>query len=274
MNSIELPDFDKSIRRVEYNGETHFSLVDVMAFFSDTTADARYYWRDTKKRLEADGFQLGEKISQLKLVSSDGKSYKTDCATGEIVMRIVQSIPSPKAEPIREWLARLGYERLEEKANPNLGIDRAGERYAADMQERYGLDRNAALKAAIKRLQGKVTRNSMTDALREYITDAIYYGTFTDTEYLGLFGKRAKQMNAELGGNPRDLMTPEALNFIDIAEGTCQRAMQQRGEMTFGEACDLMRQIAGALGVNVRQLESITGLDLLTGKPLLEGKAS
>src|SRR5215467_2290635 len=118
-----------SIRRVIYRGVPYFSVIDVCEAVAEPT-NPRRYWSDLKRQLaEKEGFvQLYEKIVQLKLRSSDGKTYATDCADFKTVLRIVQSIPSPKAEPFKEWLSQLGFERVEEKVLPARGIKRAVER--------------------------------------------------------------------------------------------------------------------------------------------------
>ena len=107
---------DKKIRRTWYNDEWYFSIIDVVETLTESSRP-RKYWSDLKKQLveEEDFIQLSEKIGQLKLASSDGKKYATDCANTETLFRIIQSIPSPKAEPFKKWLAKVGYERIQEK---------------------------------------------------------------------------------------------------------------------------------------------------------------
>ncbi len=107
----------------------YFSVVDIVAAITGSTIPKRY-WADLKSKLNEEGFQLYEKIVQLKFVAADGKKYGTDCADVEFIFRIIQSIPSPKAEPIKQWLAQVGYERLEEANDPEKAIDRAITTYA------------------------------------------------------------------------------------------------------------------------------------------------
>lgn len=118
----------QSIRRVydEATDTWWFSIIDVVQVLTDSP-NARRYWSDLKRKLteEAGSEQLYEKIVQLKLPAADGKKRDTDCATAESLLRIVQSIPSPKAEPIKLWLAKVGYERMQELADPALSLDRA-----------------------------------------------------------------------------------------------------------------------------------------------------
>lgn len=110
---------DATIRRVWHDGQWHFSIIDVIGVLTDSTRP-RKYWNDLKKRLmEDEGFsELSAKIGQLKMASADGKSYRTDAADQETVLRIVQSVPSPKAEPIKRWLAKVGSQRLDEQTRP------------------------------------------------------------------------------------------------------------------------------------------------------------
>ncbi|MCC8468019.1 MAG: Bro-N domain-containing protein [Rickettsia endosymbiont of Eriopis connexa] len=117
---------DKTIRRILHNNEWWFSVVDVVGVLTDS-AIPRRYWSDLKKQLieKEDFSQLYEKIVQLKLKAPDGKLRETDCANTESLLRIIQSIPSPKAEPFKQWLAKVGYERIQEISDPEKSINRA-----------------------------------------------------------------------------------------------------------------------------------------------------
>ena len=114
----------KHIRKVFHEGEWWFSIIDVIEVLVGGDRP-RKYWNDLKKKLFQEGYdQLSEKIGQLKLQSSDGKFYASDCANTETLFRIIQSIPSPKVEPLKRWLARVGKERIDEIENPELSMDR------------------------------------------------------------------------------------------------------------------------------------------------------
>ena len=102
----------------------YFSIIDVIAVLTDSTIPKRY-WSDLKSKLKKEGSEVYEKIVQLKLPSSDGKKYATDCFSTQDLLRVIQSIPSPKAEPFKLWLAEVGYERIEETEDPELAFDRA-----------------------------------------------------------------------------------------------------------------------------------------------------
>ena len=114
---------DKNIRRIWFQNEWYFSVVDVVGALIDNERP-RKYWSDLKVKLKAEGSQLSEKIGQLKLMSSDGKYYETDCANTQSLLRLIQSISSPKAEPFKLWLAKVGYERVQEIENPELAQER------------------------------------------------------------------------------------------------------------------------------------------------------
>jgi prophage antirepressor-like protein len=156
-------EFDgKAIRRVyEEDTETWwFSVIDVVQVLTDSN-NARRYWSDLKRKLaqEAGSEQPYEKIVQLKMTSPDGKKRETDCATAETLLRLVQSVPSPKAEPIKLWLAKVGYERMQEMADPALSLDRARQTW-----QQHG----RSDKWIQQRMTGQETRNKLTDYWSEH----------------------------------------------------------------------------------------------------------
>ena len=120
----------KNIRRIWFNDEWWFSVVDIIEVLTKTDR-ARKYWSDLKVKLSEEGFEVSEKIGQLKLMAEDGKLRITDCATTKNMFRLVQSIPSPKAEPFKQWLAQVGYDRVQEIQNPELAQKRMKEIYKA-----------------------------------------------------------------------------------------------------------------------------------------------
>jgi len=119
---------DKNIRRIWHDDEWFFSVIDVVTALETSTIPKRY-WSDLKSKLSQEGFEPYDKIVQLKLLAEDGKLRITDCANTKNLFRIIQSIPSPKAEPLKQWLAKVGYERIEEIENPELSFDRAMNTY-------------------------------------------------------------------------------------------------------------------------------------------------
>ena len=156
-------EFDgQPIRRVyDENTETWwFSVIDVVQVLTDSTY-ANRYWSDLKRKLaqEAGSEQPYEKIVRLKLTAPDGKQRLTDCATAETLLRLVQSVPSPKAEPIKLWLAKVGYERMQEMADPALSLDRARQTW-----QQHG----RSDKWIQQRMTGQETRNKLTDYWSEH----------------------------------------------------------------------------------------------------------
>ncbi|MEK6863690.1 MAG: Bro-N domain-containing protein [Nanoarchaeota archaeon] len=186
----------RKIRRLWFNDEWWFSVVDIIEVLTET-GRARKYWSDLKKRLIEEGFELSAKIGQLKLMSPDGKYYLTDCATTKNMFRIIQSIPSKKAEPFKEWLAQVGYERVQEIENPELAQKRMKELYKAKGYSDDWIE---------KRVRGIAIRDELTDewkkrgvlSEREYaiLTAEISKATFgmTPSEYKGFKGLKNENL--------------------------------------------------------------------------------
>ena len=144
---------NKKVRRLWHNERWYFSIIDVCEILTDTDRP-RKYWSDLKKKLLVEGSEVSEKIGQLKMQAADGKFYNTDCADAEGLLRIIQSIPSPKAEPFKRWLAKIGYERLQEIENPELASQR--------MVETYKLKGYSEEWIAL-RMRGIAVRDTLTD---------------------------------------------------------------------------------------------------------------
>ncbi len=208
---------EQKIRRRWYNNQWFFSVIDVIQTLTESS-NARRYWSDLKIKLsEEEGFsQLYEKIVQLKLEAADGKKYKTDCANTESLLRIIQSIPSPKAEPFKRWLAKVGYERIQEIENPELAQDRMKQLYEEKGYPKDWID---------KRLRGIAIRQNLTDEWKErgissqqdyaILTAEISKATFglTPSEY-----KKHKNLPKTANTNLRDHMTDLELIFTMLGE--------------------------------------------------------
>lgn len=158
MNHNKLVVFEsKFIRRIWHEGEWYFSVVDVCGVLTESP-DAGAYWRKLKQRLHLEGSEVVTNCHGLKLEASDGKKYKTDCANTKIMFRIIQSIPSPKAEPFKQWLAQVGYERTQEIENPELAQERMKQLYELKGYPKEWID---------KRLRGIAIRQNLTDEWKE-----------------------------------------------------------------------------------------------------------
>lgn len=147
----------KEIRRIWHEERWFFSIIDTIEVLTSNNRP-RKYWNDLKTKLLMEGSELSEKIGQLKLLSSDGKKYATDCADTETLLRIIQSIPSPKAEPFKRWLAKVGYERIQEIDDPELAMKRMRSIYEAKGYPKDWID---------KRERGVAVRHTLTDEWRE-----------------------------------------------------------------------------------------------------------
>ena len=206
----------QSIRRV-YDEDTEtwwFSVIDVVQVLTDSN-NARRYWSDLKRKLaqEAGSEQPYEKIVQLKLAAPDGKKRETDCAEAGTLLRIVQSIPSPKAEPIKLWLAKVGYERMQEMADPALSLDRARQTW-----QQHG----RSDKWIQQRMTGQETRNKLTDYWREHdIKEGTEFAILTNIihqEWSGVSVAEHKGMKGIKSQNLRDHMSEAELIFTALAE--------------------------------------------------------
>src|SRR3989338_2211741 len=175
----------KKIRRTWFNDEWWFSVVDIVESLTESDR-ARKYWSDLKKRLTEEGFELSAKIGQLKLVSADGKSYITDCVNTKNAFRIIQSIPSPKAEPFKQWLAQVGYDRVQEIENPELAQKRMKEIYKAKGYSEEWIEKRVRGIAVRDELTGEWSKRGLQSE-REYaiLTAEISKATFdlTPNEY-------------------------------------------------------------------------------------------
>lgn len=261
--------FEHGIRRIVVSGVTYYSLVDMCAVLTDTK-DANIYWRDTKRRLKKDGFESWENIPQFKLPAADGKYRLTDCATAETCLRIVQAIPSPKAEPLRRWFARVAIERIEETANPELGIARSRQRAVEAYQER-GLP--ADWIAA--RLKGIGERNHFTDSIARNVRgmEGEDYAEATNAIYQGLWGRSARELRREMGlsdrANLRDHQPRLAAQHQAIVEAAVSEMLSRIPDPTPDELCRICRDIARTVGLQADDLSAYMGIDLATGRRLL-----
>lgn len=171
---------EKEIRREWYNEDWYFSVIDVVEVLTETKRP-RKYWSDLKQKLILEGFtEVSEKIGQLKLVSRDGKRRITDVANTKTILRIVQTIPSPKAEPFKRWLAQVGSERLDEIVNPELAINRAKETYIRKGYENSQITQRLKTIDSRKELTNTWKERGAKDKDYAILTDEIYKNTFDE----------------------------------------------------------------------------------------------
>lgn len=249
------------IRKLWHNDEWYFSVIDVVQALTDSV-DAKDYWYRLKKReLESSGVELSTFCRQLKLPSSDGKKYETDCANTEALFRIIQSIPSPKAEPFKLWLAKVGYDRLEEIEDPELAIDRAMHLY---LQKGYSEE------WINQRLKTIEVRKQLTDEWnRVGITKQEDYGILTNEITLAWSGKTVKEYRIFKGlkkENLRDNMTNIELILNMLAEATTKEISEKENPDTFEKSKEIAKEGGITAKVAKDRIEKRLGEKVVTSK--------
>ena len=241
----------------------YFSIIDVIEILTGTDR-GRKYWNDLKTKLKKEGSELSEKIGQLKMQAADGKSRMTDVADTEQLLRLIQSIPSPKAEPFKQWLAKTGYERMKEIADPEQSLDRARENW-----QKLGRSE----KWIQQRMTGQETRNKLTDYWKESgveKTDEFSFLTnIIHTEWAGLSVKQHKNMKGLKQQNLRDHMSEAELIFTALAELSTRQIAET--DKTKGVK---QNAVAGKKGGKIAKdarlaLENKTGRKVITGENFL-----
>ena len=242
----------------------YFSVIDVISILTESV-NPRDYWFKMKARVKTeDGFELSTVCRQLKMKANDGKMRQTDVAETQVLLRIIQSIPSPKAEPFKQWLAKVGYERMQEIADPEQSLDRARENW-----QKLGRSE----KWIQKRMTGQETRNKLTDYWSEtgvqkgdefaFLTNIIH------TEWAGLSVKQHKNLKGLKTQNLRDHMSEAELIFTALAElSTRQIAETDNAKGVTQNA------VAGKKGGKIAKdarlaLEQKTGKKIITGENFL-----
>lgn len=238
----------------------YFSIVDVVAILTDS-ADARKYWGKLKQRLKAEGNETVTNCHQLKMLAIDGKMRLTDVADTEQLLRLVQSIPSPKAEPFKLWLAEVGYERLEEAEDPEKSIDRAMEMY---------LRKGYSKEWVNQRLKSIEIRKDLTDEWdKRGVKKGREYAILTDEitkAWSGLTVKDYKKVKGLKKQNLRDNMTNMELVLNMLAEATTTEISKQEQPDTFEQNQEIAKQGGEIAGTARRQIERKTGKSVVTAK--------
>jgi prophage antirepressor-like protein len=253
---------DKRIRTAwdEEKQEWYFSVVDVVEVLTGTD-NPRRYWSDLKRKLKIEGSQLYEKIVQLKMTAEDGKKRLTDIADTEQLLRLIQSIPSPKAEPFKMWLAAVGRERIEETIDPEQAIDRAFETY---LKKRYSEE------WIHQRLLTIRIRNDLTDEWRKRgVQKGAEYAILTDEitkAWSGMSTRGYKSLKGLKKENLRDNMSDLELVLNMLAEATTTEISKTAEPETFEENKQVARRGGRIAGNTRREIEADTGKPVITSK--------
>ncbi len=254
---------EQKIRRTWYKNEWWFSVVDVVGALTDST-NARRYWSDLKIQLteKEDFSELYEKIVQLKLEASDGKRYSTDCANSESLLRIIQSVPSPKAEPFKRWLAKVGYERMQEIENPELAQERMKQLYEQKGYPKDWID---------KRLRGIAVRQNLTEEWKERgITSQNDYAILTAEISKATFGmtpseyKKHKKLPAKAKDNLRDHMTDLELIFTMLGERVTTEISASEKPETFAGSKKVAKRGGKVAGTARKETEKELGRSVIS----------
>lgn len=253
---------EQAVRRTWHGEEWWFSVIDVVGILSETAIPKRY-WSDLKRKLtqEAGSGQPYEKIVRLKLTAPDGKQRETDCANTATLLRIIQSIPSPKAEPFKRWLAQVGYERVKEIEDPELASARARELYEAKGYPRDWIE---------KRLRSIAVRGALTEEWkRRGVTEGREYSILTAEIARATFGvtpgdhKKIKGLEQARAANLRDHMTDLELIFTMLGEAGTTEIARRKDAQGFQQNQTAARE-GGAVAGNARK-----ELEAKSGKPVV-----
>jgi hypothetical protein len=247
----------------EENQIWYFSVIDVTEILTGSSIPKRY-WSDLKKKLTKEGSEVYDKIVRLKMQAEDGKMRETDVADTEVLLRLIQSIPSPKAEPFKQWLAKVGYERMQEIQDPEMSLDRARENW-----QKLGRSE----KWIQQRMTGQETRNKLTDYWKEsgvqnsdefaFLTNIIHQ------EWTGLTIKHHKDLKGLKSQNLRDHMSEAELIFTALAELSTRQIAETENAKGVQE-----NAVAGKKGGKIAKdarlaLEEKTGKKVITNDNFL-----
>ena len=270
MSSIKL--FESKKVRTQWDEEKelwYFSVIDVIEALTGTDRP-RKYWSDLKAKLIKEGSQLSENIGQLKMSAEDGKLRLTDVADTPQILRLIQSIPSPKAEPFKQWLAQVGYERIEETEDPELSFDRAMETYLAKGYTKAWIN---------QRLKSIEVSKELTDEWEKRgVQQGMDFAMLTDIITKAWSGKSVKQYKKHKAlkkENLRDHMTNLELVLNMLAEATTSEISKKKKPITLDESKVIAKQGGTVAGNARREIEVRTGdkvVSKLNAKQIVEGK--
>jgi hypothetical protein len=252
----------KEVRRYwdEDNEQWFFSIIDIVAILSDTS-NPRRYWSDLKSKLKKEGSEVYDNIVRLKMPASDGKNYNTDCFSTEDLLRTIQSIPSPKAEPFKIWLAKVGYERIEETEDPELAFDRAMQIYLKKGYSKEWIN---------QRLKSIEVRKELTDEWQDRgVKKGLEYAILTDEITKAWADKSVKEYKKLKGlkkQNLRDNMTNLELVLNMLAEASTTEISKNKKPNSFIENQTIAKQGGHVAGTARKEIESQTGKSIVSSE--------
>ncbi len=255
---LQIPQFNnKSIRHILHEGKVYYSLVDIMRAILDEYQDPSDYLTTLKRNDN----QIPANCRKLKLPGVDGKLYPTDCSTEEGVYRILQSVPSPNVEPFKQWLAKVGKERLDEERNPELALNRIVKVYK---------NRGMSDSWIEERFKSVVVRNTLTDTLKEHGIKGFEYAATTNILYKHSVGMDADQYKEHKGlvktEKLRDHFSTEELELSKMTERFLEAQVKKNNSQGFNEIKEDAK-VAGNYGARIREImEEALGKSIITKK--------
>lgn len=274
--SHSTPQFGDRIRSVSIKGEMFFSVLDIFKNYS-AAQNAAQSWKGTEAFLIKQGAISKDwaKSSDIESISLrmhkfDGERQRsTPVATFKMIMRIGQVTTFKEWEPMRDWMAGLAQERIEEDVNPELGVLRAQERFLESKQAQ-GMSANEAKDFLVLVQEGHVSRRQWTDVLRDVVRGVIQYGVITDAQYVILFGMKAKRITEETGfKTARDGMTLVGRQIVNACDITLVSEFKRHTDLTFPQAVELAKGVCSDFSPTIKLLEARMGVSLATGHKLL-----
>lgn len=263
MNAAQVKQYDQRTIRTHWDEaeeKWYFAVVDVVAVLTDSV-DPQNYWRVLKKRLRDEGNETITNCNALKMPAADGKMRKTDVADVEQLLRLVQSIPSPKAEPFKLWLSQVGSERIQETIDPELSIDRALETYARKGYSRKWIN---------QRLQAIQVRKELTDEWQHRgVQKGVEYAILTDEitrAWSGLSTREYKRLKGLKKESLRDNMSTTEIVLNMLAETSTTDISREEQPQTFAENRTVAQKGGEVAGIARRALEERTGRPVVTSK--------
>ncbi len=257
----------KEIRKLQVNGIWWFSVTDVCAVLTESN-DAGAYWRKLKQRLSEEGSEVVTFCHGLKLTAPDGKKRETDCANTEGIFRIIQSTPSPRAEPFKRWLAKLGKDRIDEIENPELGIQRARELYEKKGYPQEWIE---------KRLQSIVIREKLTDEWDERGAETeLDYAVLSNEIMQGAFELKVEDYKKQKGlkrENLRDHMTDLELIITMLGEATTTKITKERDSQGMPKLQRDAKDGGAVAGRTRKDIEKQTGSKVISQENFLQIKS-
>lgn len=256
---------DQPVRRAwnEKEEKWYFSVVDIMKILTDSV-DAGAYWRKLKQRLKEEGSEVVTKCHELKLVAKDGKKYLTDVADVEAIFRLVQSVPSPKAEPFKLWLAKVGYERMQETVDPELAVNRGRKTWQMMGRSKKWIE---------QRMMSVETRNKLTDYWADHgVEKSAEFAKLTNIihqEWSGLSVKTHKKIKNLTYQNLRDHMSEAEIIFTALAELSTRQISEKEKADGYIQNEDAAKK-GGQISGNARKaLEEQTGKKVVNSENFL-----